>query len=139
MLSQTLCLGPIGCLGTNDLFFWRSSACSAGVGRCRLFCFLLLSFLAVVFFSAGVGFHGCGCSCHAPVMGFFSVLVCFSAICLDSSGACSSAVLSGLCPLPGTSFFGRGLSHFGVFLFLPRASTLCLPPFQQFAWASGFF
>ena len=88
----------------------------------------------------GVGFHGCGCGCHAPVMGFFCVLVRFSAICLYSSGACSYAVLSGLCPLPMvTPSLATACRTLRFFLFLPRASTSCLPTFQWFAWASSFF
>ena len=84
ILSQMLCLTPIGCLGRMaSSFGGPRHAPQALVGVVHSSSFF--SPLTVMFLCTGVGFHGCGCSCHAPVMGFFCVLVRFFAIYLDSS------------------------------------------------------
>ena len=51
---------------------------------------------------------------------------CIYAICLDSSSACLSVVLSGLRPLPGSSNFGRGTLGVFFFFYILQLYACCL-------------
>ena len=100
------------------------------------FRFLPLFFLAVVFFCAGVGFHGCGCRCHAPVMGFFCMLVHFQPFAIipqvlvhlwSFPGSVLSLVapsLDAACRMLGFSFFFHVLQLHACHL----SSSLSGPP-----------
>ena len=122
-------------------------------------CFLTQSPLLCLF-CAGVGSHGCGYGCHAPVMGF-ATGVCLPSLRYDQPGLGEGEGLSGpgadahsstLAPAsvvsgaadsaPSSSSISMGSSASATRQKIPskpvHASSSCLETLRRFARASGF-
>ena len=140
----------------QDVFSWLRSALA---GDNLSFCLLTQSPLLCLF-CVGVGSHGCGYGCHAPVMGF-ATGVCLPSLRHDRSGSgegeglsepgadahCSilapaSVVAGAADTAPSSSSISVGSSASSTRQKIPpkpvHASSSCVKTLRRFVRASGF-